>query len=141
MSIELATQNAVIRTIVPENIRLGFLPRLLGTIPGLRFEHQTYAIMRMLCTDYNGGFWQYAELSNGGGFMFPQRNEPMALQWSDNYFKGVATPEVAGIIASLISLSALSAAGDRFGTLNNLLLDYVACLESDDRELINRAID
>lgn len=141
MSTELVRPNAVTRTIVPDRKRLDFLPILMGTIHWLRFEHQTYSIMRMLCPDYNGGYWQYAELSNGGGYMFPQRDGLMRLQWSDNFFEGEASGEVAGIIASLISFSALSGSADRFGVLNNLLLGYVAGLDDADRELIYRAID
>ena len=64
--------------------------------------------MGRTCADYQGGLWQFYELSNGGFFMTLDRDEPMRLCWPDNYFEGQTSPEAAGIGITLMALSILT---------------------------------
>lgn len=87
--------------------RGNILPRHTGR-HFLAFENLVYDLMGRASSDYQGGLWQFFELSNGGFFMAPDRSEPMWLSWPDNYFEGQISPQAAGIGITLMALSILS---------------------------------
>ena len=69
MSTEL-NQPAITARIIPNNRRMAFLPRLFGAWY-LTGEAGVYNLARSLCADYQGGSWEFVELSCGSGFMYP----------------------------------------------------------------------
>ncbi|MGL4219768.1 MAG: antirestriction protein [Shewanella sp.] len=115
---DLAPQNAIdytiecsiTRLIVPEQARLDFWPQYFGSIPQwLLLEPQAFAWLDRLCDDYNGGFWDFYTLSNGGAFMAPDSDENSEEKWSlfnpMNGNEAEVSAEAAGIIICLLTYS------------------------------------
>ncbi|ENT4126134.1 antirestriction protein, partial [Salmonella enterica] len=55
---------------VEESDRLSFLPYLFGD-DFMIAEMQVYALARKMITGYEGGFWHFIRLPDGGGYMMP----------------------------------------------------------------------
>lgn len=131
----------VTATAVPEGQRRGFLPKLFGQ-HFMKGEAYVYAWMSRLCEEYQGGYWEFYDLSNGGGFLAPtHRQTPMKLSWASNYFEGSMTAEAAGIVATLYALSHLAneTGDDLLIDHYDLLRDYAQ--EHPEAGLIFGAID
>ncbi|HFC9728143.1 TPA: antirestriction protein, partial [Salmonella enterica] len=80
MSTEL-NQPAITARIIPNNRRMAFLPRLFGAWY-LTGEAGVYNHARSLCADYQGGSWEFVELSCGSGFMYPLSAERFTVSVS-----------------------------------------------------------
>lgn len=100
------TSSSVTATLCPLAQRLTALPRHFGT-KGCRFESLVYSWMRTLCPEYNGGFWEFYELSNGGFYMAPAaaQQESYLLQCNGNGFSQHVSSNSAGIVACIFALS------------------------------------
>ncbi|WP_198266616.1 antirestriction protein [sulfur-oxidizing endosymbiont of Gigantopelta aegis] len=112
--------------VVPESIRMNKLPEYFGG-KFLICENLIYHYMEKLCSDYQGGYWNFYELSNGGFFMAPSLDaESLNLIWANNYFDGSLSLEAAGIVACLFSYNHMSSigGGDQFINLYHWLLEY-----------------
>ncbi len=92
-------------TRVPDEDRLNFWLRHVGPKYMLSFERHVFGWMRILCGDYNGGFWEFYELSNGGFYIAPENKGKMRLVWPGNYFDGEMSPDAAGIVTTLYALN------------------------------------
>jgi hypothetical protein len=92
-------------TKVEENHRLAMLPKYFGRHLG-RAERLVYTYMRHISKDYDGGLWEFYELSNGGFYMAPESPETMALV-VENSFDGTMSADAAGLIATLMAISSL----------------------------------
>ena len=57
--------------LVDDEHRLDFLPTYFGPRLMMRGEALVYGWMRRLAEGYNGGFWNYYTLTNGGFYMAP----------------------------------------------------------------------
>src|SRR5690348_14714857 len=79
------------RKVTDAKERLNCLPRHFGRHQ-LIVEDAVYAFMRHLCAEYDGGFWHYFELSNGGFYMAPD-GEPMEILVPGNGFSGEMSAE------------------------------------------------
>ena len=126
---------------VPDAQRLDFLPRHFGR-QMLIAERAVYAHLGSLCPDYQGGYWDYFELSNGGCFMAPATSRGYRIIVEGNGFTGTLDAECAGIVATLFALSHLSMGYpriERFAERFHQLRDF-AC-EHPDGNLIFAAID
>lgn len=124
--------------IADEAERLKILPALFGAAC-TDFESSVYAWLRYL-SDYNGGYWNFYRLDNGGFFMAPQTDKTFELV-CPNYFNGELNADAAGIVACLYTFSNMSF-DERHAHLAEFfhrLRDYAA--EHPDSELIFRAID
>lgn len=99
--------NTITATQVAEADRLGFLPRHLGAVC-VEVEALIFSIMDRASEDYSGGFWTFYDLSNGGFFVAPDREDRMRVAWEDNFFSGEMSPEAAGIGATLMALGWVS---------------------------------
>ena len=53
------------KAVLDEERRLEFLPKYVGD-RFIIFENYVYSVMDRSSVDYNGGFWKFFELSNGG---------------------------------------------------------------------------
>lgn len=71
-------------------------------------EHTVYDMLSMMSEDYDGGFWEYFRLSNGGFYMAPNTTKSFRLLGPNNGFKGEVCANTAGIIASAMAYSHLS---------------------------------
>ena len=134
-------QMIVVATKVPEEKRLDFLPRHFGRLM-LTIEQAVYSQLRSLSADYQGGYWDYFDLSNGGCYMAPSTPKGYRILVAGNGFSGAFDADCAGIVATLFALSHSSM---RFPNVERLserfyqLRDF-ACAHPDGN-LIMAAID
>jgi hypothetical protein len=135
-----AAGTSIIASKVPNRQRLSFLPRYLGSHM-LMGEALVYAALESMSDDYNGGYWEFYDLSNGGFYMAPAIDKKLRLTCSGNYFDGEVSADAAGIIATLMALNQLSwqTRGDHYIRLFYLLRDFAT--EHPESALILRAID
>lgn len=97
-------------TVVPGDDRLGFLPRVFGR-RFMQGEAAVFNWMRSLCSQYNGGYWDFVDLSNGGFYLRLVYDKPMALRVEGNGFSGELSADAASIVASLFAINELLFAG------------------------------
>ena len=91
---------------VSEHARLGTLPRHFGRRM-MVIENTVYQFMREFCCEYQGGYWHFYELSNGGFYMAPEL--PLVrLFVPGNGFQGAMSADAAGITVCLYTFSHLS---------------------------------
>lgn len=92
---------------------------------------------------YDGGEWDFFELSNGGMFLAPNSREEYRITVPGNYFDDLLTAEAAGIVVTYFTLGQLSALpilfSERCAAYYHKLTDY-AC-EHAEYNKIRAAID
>lgn len=93
---------------VPEERRLDMLPKLFGLRLMIHGEHAVYDFMRVMCSAYGGGLWEFFELPNGAVYMVPTGAENFDLKWHGNGYEGCVSAHAAGIIVTLCALSEMS---------------------------------
>ena len=136
-------QQSIVATLVPEEERLKFLPGHFGRHM-LTVEHALYSQFAKLCPTYTGGYWHFYELSNGGCYLAPSREQYPLVQ-SGNFFEATVSGDAAGIIVSLFTFSHVSfmLEDDPFSPqiahYFHLLRDFAA--DHPEAGLIYRAID
>lgn len=126
---------------VAEADRLDFLPRYFTPRWMLRGESLVYSWMRRLSSDYQGGYWEFYELSNGGFYLALTGQEALRLSVEGNGFDGVVSADAAGIIATLFALNHLACETRSEGIIDlyDALRDFA--LEHSERASILHAID
>jgi len=138
------SRKPVTASLVPNGKRMDFLPQLF---PGLYIHGEIYVYQNLesIADAYNGGYWNYYALSNGGFYMAPDIAETLHITVAGNFFDGDLSADAAGIVATLFALNRLmfKTAGttlcDRL--MNNFyaLRDYAA--EHPEHRGIYGAID
>ncbi|MEN3262545.1 antirestriction protein [Sodalis endosymbiont of Spalangia cameroni] len=88
---------------VEESDRLSFLPYLFGE-DFLDAEMQVYDYANRYLPEYNGGFWHFIRLPDGGGYMMPDVG-PVRLVNDDNRFDRTVSNDVAGIILTSLVIN------------------------------------
>jgi len=107
MTIDLATHRAA--TLVPDDRREKFLPRLFGMSLLIIAENTVYTVMERLSPyDYGGGFWNFYERDGQPLFLAPTSKPRFQIESGLTEFRGDVSAEAAGIIASLFTFSHLS---------------------------------
>ncbi|WP_233890086.1 antirestriction protein [Paraburkholderia flagellata] len=98
--------NPVTASPVPEDRRLSFLPKHLGArlITGEALVYRWASVL----SDYDGGVWEFLELSNGGFYLAPRTTKRFAITCNLNGFTGEVTADAAGIIFTLYMLNQLA---------------------------------
>lgn len=135
---EASQEVLVTATKVADDDRLDVLPRHFPK-SFLKFENLVYNMTEHVCSDYQGGFWEFYELSNGGLFMAPQSDNEWQVSVPGNYFEGSVSSQVLGIISSLFALNALAHTDELAADKYYQLLDHVR--SHPDQGVIYRAID
>lgn len=97
---------AITATLVEEFRRMNFMPSLFTARYFIRGESAVFGLMDAMCQDYEGGLWQFYELSNGSGFMVPDM-ERVTLRVEGNGFDDDMSGEAAGIVVTLFALNHL----------------------------------
>ncbi|PVZ82653.1 klcA [Serratia sp. S1B] len=99
--------------------RLMFLPKHFGRYC-MTVEDLAFNWMRRLSpknesnylthaeAHYDGGEWDFFELSNGGMFLAPNSRKEYRITVHGNYFDGLLTAEAAGIVVTYFTLAQLS---------------------------------
>lgn len=129
----------LVAQLVPEHQRLQVLPRHFGRHM-LAVEQTVYCFMQRLSPNYQGGYWHYYELSNGGFYMAPQEGK-LRIRVEGNGFEGEMSGDAAGITVCLFAFSDLSfrTGDDAIARHYHLLRDYA--LEHGEAQLILDATD
>ena len=108
-------------TVVPEKNRLKFLPKHVGLYM-TRFETLVYDWMSRLDNDYNGGYWEFYELDNGGFFLAPSEERDYKL-CSINNNEEVVSNIAAGITITLFALNSLMVIDNISDSMQSQLAD------------------
>ena len=103
-------QPITVTHITDEDQRLLMFPLHFGTRNGLMFEQFVYTLADNFCPSYNGGYWEFFRLSNGGFFMHPHGNERMELR-STNGTEGIVARDTVGIVLCLFAYSIMTERG------------------------------
>ena len=104
-------------------------------ICAFQVEGYIFSQFRALCPEYDGGSWDFYELSNDGWFMAPRDKESYTLECEGNWYKGKVSAEAAGIIACLFIYGNILQDADKYWNLR----DY-ACQHPEVEEIL-AAID
>lgn len=78
---------------------LSFLPYLFGN-DFLYAEASVYALAKKMMPEYEGGFWHFIRLPDGGGYMMPD-GDSFHLVNGENWFDRTVSADAAGIGADL----------------------------------------
>ena len=132
----------IIRSIVPDDQRLGFFPKYAGKY-FLQLEAIIFQTMDRLCPDYHGGMWDMWELSNGGCYLSPAPSDShIRMACEGNCFEGKLSTDAAGIVVSSVAINHLAwsvSEPEQFNKLFYALRDWA--LEHVECQNILRAID
>lgn len=102
----MATAGKVEAYPVSEHARMGTLPRHFGRYMMI-VESRIFDLMTEFCAAYEGGFWEFYEVSNGGFYMAPRLGQTTIFVPSNGY-KGQMSADAAGIMVCLFTFSLLS---------------------------------
>lgn len=138
----------ITRISVPTERRLTFFPDLFTPQFFVIGEGRLYDNANHMSKDYNGGLWDFAQLSNDTGFAFPYGPEEFNIFVPGNGFEATVSAETYGIICTLFALSQtctiafnlkIRAASEVLAERYHALRDYV--YQRDDHRAISAAID
>ena len=104
----------VTRELVPEARRMSVTGKYFGLHFPLQIEPVIYGITEKMAEDYDGGYWDFFTLSNGGFYMAPAGDYVFHVI-CDNMFEGDLSADALGITSTLYSYSHLSFTDGRFG--------------------------
>ncbi|EOG8283746.1 antirestriction protein [Salmonella enterica subsp. enterica serovar Newport] len=88
---------------VEESDRLSFLPYMFGT-DFMLAELQVYALAKQWMPEYNGGFWHFIRLPDGGGYMMPDCGRVHMIN-GENWFDRTVSADAAGIILTSLAIN------------------------------------
>ena len=136
------SQIQVTRELVPEDRRMAVVEKLFGIHFPLKLEPVIYGITEKMAEDYDGGYWEFYTLSNGGFYMAPAGDHVFRVA-CDNMFEGDLSADALGITSCLYAYSNLSFSNGRFARvcachyhrLREYMMDHVevrAILEATD---------
>ena len=119
--------------------RLLCLPNIAGN-RCVVLEHTIYDMTRRITDDYDGGLWNFYNLSNGGFYMAPKTDKSFDLS-CENTFEHEVSADTAGIIACAMAYSHLSFLdnGECFAEAYQRLSDYI--FQHRDAGIIRAALD
>ncbi len=92
---------------VPENKRMGILPKYLGMRYMMLGESLIYDCMGALCEAYDGGLWQMVELSNDAFYMRQASPDAVWMTGPNGTTKRVSA-DAAGLVATLYAINSLA---------------------------------
>ncbi len=101
---------------VPEALRMDATDGLFGMHFPLKLEPAIYKFADQLSSEYNGGYWDFFTLSNGGFYMAPRADGTYRVS-CENGYQGELSADALGIVACLYAYSHLSFAEGDFGEL------------------------
>ena len=127
--------------LVPDTDRVQHTAKAFGST-FQRLEPAIFDMAGRLAAEYNGGYWLFYALSNGGFYMAP-RSDTTFIVSSENGFEGELSADAFGIVCCLYSFSHLSFGGDAFADLcanqYHLVREYM--FQHPEVRSILRAID
>jgi hypothetical protein len=97
----------ITRQLIAENLRVEHTVALFGIQFPLSLEPSIYTITGSMAPAYQGGYWHFYTLSNGGFYMAPHSKRQYQVI-CDNGFEGQLSADALGITACLYAYSHLS---------------------------------
>ena len=97
----------VTQVLVPEDRRMAVVERLFGMSFPLQLEPVIYGITDRMAEEYDGGYWDFYTLSNGGFFMAPSDDTVFHVK-CQNMYEGDLSADALGITSCLYAYSNLS---------------------------------
>lgn len=105
-------QSVIHRELLTGSQRVELPAKLFGALAfPFKVEPAIFDMAGMLSTEYQGGFWDMHQLSNGGWYMSPA-SKPIYNVSSMNGYTGKLSGDALGITACLFAFSHLSFEGD-----------------------------
>ncbi|EGD4232755.1 antirestriction protein [Salmonella enterica subsp. enterica serovar Meleagridis] len=131
---------------ISENARMNFMPAAFHSA-FFSADHFIQSFLNRYAKDYQGGYWEYLQASNGAFFM----EAPCSLRLSlPNYFEEECSPREVGIIVFLYAYSYFcglayeegkAELNEKMANRYHLLREYVNTLDKESQNRIYRAID
>jgi hypothetical protein len=132
----------IANTIVPETQRLEVVDRLFGVHYALKIEPTIFNMAGHLAPAYDGAYWMFHILGNGGFYMAPRTDTIYAVR-AENGYEGMLSADALGITACLYAYSHLSFGQGRLAEVcaehHHLLRAYL--FEHQEVRAILQAID
>jgi hypothetical protein len=97
----------ITRQLIAESLRVEHTAASFGIQFPLSLEPSIYAIAGSMAPVYQGGYWLFYTLSNGGFYMAPHSERQYQVS-CDNGFEGQLSADALGITACLYAYSHLS---------------------------------
>jgi hypothetical protein len=101
------TQSTIICQQVSDNQRIQHTADLFGIRFPLNLEPAIYSFASSIASEYNGAYWEFYSLSNGGFYMAPCSDNLYQVS-CDNGFEGKLSADALGITSCLYAYSYLS---------------------------------
>lgn len=128
--------------LIAEDQRVNHTAALFGLGFPLKLEPFVFFMADTMCEDYDGGYWEFYALSNGGFYMVPAADTPFRVS-CENGFEGDLSATAFGITCLLYSYSHLSFGMGKFAEAcaeqYHLLREYM--FEHPEAGNILQAID
>lgn len=132
----------ITRQLVADEQRVTHTAALFGLGFPLKLEPFVYFMADTMCEDYDGGFWHFYALSNGGFYMAPHTDADFKVS-CENGFKGDLSADAFGIVCCLYAYSHLSFGEGEFAQIcaehYHLLREFM--YQHPEVSAILRAID
>lgn len=97
----------ITRNKIPTQKRIKHTADLFGLHFPMRLEPAIYDITGSIAEEYNGRYWEFYTLSNGGFYMAPVSNTKFNVN-CENGYEGALSADALGIAACLYVYSNLS---------------------------------
>lgn len=128
--------------LVPESERMALVDKQFGIQYVLKLEPTVFTMAETIAPAYNGAYWNFYTISNGGFYMAP-RADTIFVVSCENGFEGKLSADALGIASCLYAYSHLSFGDGTFAEIcadqYHLLREYM--LQHPEANSILRAID
>ena len=101
------TQSTITRKLVSNNQRIKHTADIFSIRFPLNIEPAIYSIAGNIAPEYNGAYWEFYTLSNGGFYMAPSSDRYYQVS-CENGYEGMLSEDALGITACLYAYSHLS---------------------------------
>ena len=136
------TITAITRQLVSDDQRINITAELFGIHFPMRLEPFIYSVTENIAHEYNGGYWNFYSLSNGGFYMAPNSDKLFHMS-CENGFEGNLSADALGVTACLYAYSHLSFGDGEFAEVcaeqYHLLREYM--LDHAEVGAMLRAVD
>src|ERR1035437_5066658 len=106
-STSMSNTATITRQQVSDDQRINHTAELFGIHFPLHLEPYVYAVTKAIAREYNGGYWEFYALSNGGFYMSLNSKNSFNVT-CENGFEGDLSADALGITACLYAYSHLS---------------------------------
>lgn len=125
---------------VPESRRMAFLAERFGTLAIDEGERAVCASMSRIAGDYQGSYWEFYRLTNGGFFVAPVSAPRWRIAVHGNGFDGVLSADAVGVVVTLFALFRLAFEFDDSGTGDHMVWNCCRLLDYAERLPESRSI-